>query len=73
MAENDVTNDDGKDNLFYSYADNFDNPRRLTTEQVRSFAGLENISEEVAQQIIDGLYKLTIITYKKFKNGNRAV
>jgi hypothetical protein len=73
VSKNENTCIPGINNLFYSYADNLANPRILTIEQLRTFSGLENISEEIAHQIIDGLYKLTIITYKKFQDGNRTI
>jgi hypothetical protein len=53
-----------KSNSFYNYADNLDNPKRLTIMQLRSYKGLSKISDQLAQEIIDGLYKLSIITYK---------
>lgn len=55
--------------LFYSRVDNISCPRKLTIEQVRSSKGLNNISEEDAKEIIDGLYNLSITTYNIYKNG----
>ena len=73
MDENDGTCNSGINDLFYAYSDNLENPKKLTIEQLRSFTGLQNLSDELAQKTIDGLYKLTIITYKKFQHGNRAI
>lgn len=53
-----------KNNSFYNYADNLDNPKKLTIVKLRSYKGLSKISDQLAQEIIDGLYKLSIITYK---------
>jgi hypothetical protein len=73
-----VNNDDnacesGIDNLFYSYADSLKNPKKISVEELKKINGFENISEESAHEIIDGMYKLTIITYKIFKNGIRTI
>ena len=73
MNENENTCNSGIDNVFYDYSDKLDNPRKLTTAQLKEFMGLESISETLAQEIIDGLYKLTIITYKAYQNGNRTI
>jgi hypothetical protein len=56
-----------KGDLFFTYADNILNPKKLTVEQLRSFKGYENTSNRDALEIINGLYELTIITYKIFK------
>lgn len=56
-------------NLFYSGIDNISNKRKLTVEQVRSNKALTNISDVEAEEIIDGMYKLSIITYNIFKYG----
>lgn len=53
-----------ENNSFYNYADNLDNPKKLTIAQLRSYKGLSKISDQLAREIIDGLYKLSIITYK---------
>jgi hypothetical protein len=63
----------GVDGLFYSYAENLESPRKLTVEQLKKYVGFNDISEEKAQEMVDGLYKLSIITYKIFKNGSRTV
>ena len=73
MNNYDNTCESGIDNLFYSYADSIQNPKKISVEQLKKIYGFENISEENAHEIIDGLYKLTIITYKIFKNGIRTV
>ena len=73
MIKNVDTCNSGIDDLFYSYAENLENPRKLTIEQLKKFTGFKDISEEKAQELIEDLYKLSIITYKIFKNGNRTV
>lgn len=54
--------------LFYHYAENF-SPQKLTIEQLRSFKEFKDISESVALNIIEELYKLAIITYKVYSKG----
>lgn len=62
------------DKSFYNYADNLDNPKKLTIQKLRSYKGLEKISDAIALEIIDGLYKLSIITYKiHTKNGTGSI
>jgi len=58
-----------KTDLFYSYADNLDNPKKLTVEQLRSYKGCEKVSDSDALEIIDGLYKFSIIIYKIYANN----
>ena len=60
-------------NLFYAYADNLVKPKILTIQQLKAFSGFENTNDKDAGLIIAGLYKLTIIAYKKFKDGNRTI
>ena len=42
--------------------------QKLTIEQVRNHSSLSNISDEEAIAIIESLYKLSIVTYKIFKD-----
>ena len=56
-------------NLFYSVVDNNLNKRKLTVEQIRSNRTFANISDENANEIIEGLYKMSLITYNIYKNG----
>lgn len=59
------------ENLFYAKLDNV-MPKMLTIEQLRKYKGQENISEEEALEKIEGLYKLSLITYKIYsENGTR--
>lgn len=61
MGENNaesITNE-----LFYHYAANF-TPQTISIEQLRSFNGLQDVSDSDALNIIDGLYQLSIVTYK---------
>jgi len=60
-------------NSFYADAESIEYPKKLTIEQVRSDEHFKNISDEKALEIIDGLYKLSIITYKIYSDGNRTV
>jgi hypothetical protein len=55
--------------FLYSYADKENTSKRLTAEQFRKFEGLGNLSDKQALERIDGLYKLSIITYNIFKYG----
>ncbi|MES2397386.1 MAG: hypothetical protein V4549_15355 [Bacteroidota bacterium] len=55
--------------FFYSRMDNFGKPKKLTINQVRSNVGFSDISEQDANEIIDGLYKLSIISYNIFNYG----
>ena len=52
---------------FYAIADSIEYPKKLTIEQIRNCEDFKNISENEALQIIDSLYKLSIITFKTFK------
>ena len=65
MTENEHRNSIN-DTVFYSYAANIGNPEKLSIEQLRKFNGLELVPEQDALEIIDELYKLSIITYKIF-------
>lgn len=42
--------------------------QKLTIEQVRNQSSFSNISDEEALSIIESLYKLSIVTYKIFKD-----
>lgn len=48
--------------------DQFNLVRKLSVEKIRSYKGLENLSEEKALQAIDALYQLSIISYNSIKN-----
>jgi hypothetical protein len=60
-------------NFHYSYADSIRNPNKLSIEQLRNYEGLENLSDVEALEIIEGLYELSIITFKIYSNGTRTV
>lgn len=53
---------------FFARQDAIINPRKLTIEQLKSYKGLENISDDTAKEITDGLYKASILTYNTFMN-----
>lgn len=55
---------------FYDRMDNLANPRKLTIEQVRSQEGMADISEEDANEIINGLYQFSIISYNILNYGS---
>lgn len=42
--------------------------QKLTIDQVRNQSSFSNISDEEALSIIESLYKLSILTYKIFKD-----
>ena len=69
MIKNVDAENSGIDGIFYSYAENLENPKKLNVEQIKKYTGLNDISDGYAQELIEGLYKLSIITYKIFKNG----
>jgi hypothetical protein len=50
--------------------DSFGMVRKLTPEQVRSQPGYENLSDEIVHEKIETLYKLSLIGYNVFKNGD---
>jgi hypothetical protein len=55
--------------FFYAIAESIEYPKKITIEQIRNCDDFKNISEEMANEIIDGLYKLSIITYKIYKEN----
>ena len=65
-----VVNDTSRESAsFYTRMDNTDYPRKLTIERIRRNKKFANISDEDAKEIIDGLYKLSIISYNIFNYG----
>jgi hypothetical protein len=48
---------------FFRRADGLINPHKLTIEEVKREEKFRNITDEQAKEIIDGLYKFSIITY----------
>lgn len=44
-------------------------PKKLSIEQLRCYPGLSSLSDEEALEKIDGLYKLSILTYKIHSYG----
>ncbi|MFY9307608.1 MAG: hypothetical protein WAQ28_01030 [Bacteroidia bacterium] len=58
---------------FYSEADTTGHVKKLTIAQVREVKIFENISDEDAKEIINGLYSLSIITYNIFKYGTGKI
>ena len=65
MKTTDVS--DGKsDNLFLNFADGL-KPNKMSIAQLRNLDGYSDISDDDAQQIIDELYKLSVITFGLLK------
>lgn len=56
------------ENAFYAITDNIEYPKKLTVEQIKSCEDFKNISDKEAHEIIEGLYKLSIISFKIYKN-----
>ena len=46
------------------------NGKMLSIAKLKKYKGLENKSDEEAKQIIETLYKLSVLTLKIFKNDN---
>ena len=69
MSKTSATKLHKNEDAFYAITDNIEYPKKLTVEQIKSCEDFKNISEEKALEIIDGLYKLSIVTYKIFKNN----
>lgn len=62
MKTTDVSNGNTADNLFLNFADGL-KPNKMSIEQLRSLNGFNNISDDVALKIIDGLYQFSVISY----------
>lgn len=58
-----------KDFNFSSKNDTQESPNRLTIAQLRKHKGFESINGKDAKEIIDGLYALSTLTFKIYKNG----
>jgi hypothetical protein len=54
--------DGNSDNLFLNFADGL-KPNKMSIAQLRKLDGFSDISDAAALQIIDELYKLSVITY----------
>jgi hypothetical protein len=59
-----VSENNGGFNTSFTHANGENCSKILTIKQLKQFKGLEDISESAAEQIIDGLYKLSLITFK---------
>ncbi len=62
MNENNAKNI--SEELFFTYADNLENPKKLTVAQVRAFGGFDNYSDSAVQDLIEELYQISIVSYK---------
>jgi hypothetical protein len=52
----------------YSASDKANHSNMLTIEELKSFPGCENIDNKEAEEIIQSLYKLSLLTYEVLKN-----
>jgi len=55
--------------LYYKLIDSYYRPEKLTIEKLRKYKGCENIDDAEAQEIIDGLYHLSIVIFRNFKKN----
>jgi len=69
--ENTALNSNYNNDFFYATADSIEYPKKLKIQQVKDDENFKTISDKEANDIIEGLYKLSIITYKIFKNKNQ--
>lgn len=56
------------DDLFLNFADGL-KPNKMSIAQLKKLDGFTDISDELALQIIDELYKLSVITYGLLKQN----
>jgi hypothetical protein len=56
------------DNHFLNFADSL-KPNKMSIAQLRMLDGFSDISDDVALQFIDELYKLSVITYGLLKQN----
>ena len=54
--------------LFFSFADNLSNPKKLSVSQVRATGNFDDLSEETILELINELYKFSVVTYKLYQN-----
>ena len=57
-----------KEDLFFAYVDNHLVQKKISIEQLKSYEGFKNVENEDTLEIINGLYELSIITYKIYNN-----
>lgn len=55
------------DEYFYEIADSIGIEKKLSISEIKSCSNLEKIGDEEALEIIESLFKLTIITLKIYK------
>jgi hypothetical protein len=67
-----IANSSVEGNSYYSRIDNAENPKKLSIEQIRSSEEFANISDEEANEIINSLHELSIITLKIFQLEERS-
>lgn len=60
--------DSNSDNLFLNFADGL-KPNKMSVSQLRKVDGFSDISDDDAHQVIDELYKLSVITYGLLKQN----
>lgn len=57
--------------VFFSFADNLSNPKKLSVAQVRATRNFDDLSEETILELIEELYKFSVLTYKLFQNETK--
>ena len=54
--------------VFFSFADNLSNPKKLSVAQVRATRNFDDLSEEEILELINQLYKFSVLTFKIYKD-----
>lgn len=54
--------------VFFSFADNLKNPNKLSVAEVRATGNFDDLSEEEILELINQLYKFSVLTYKIYKD-----
>lgn len=60
--------DSNSDSFFLNFADGL-KPNKMSVSQLRKVDGFSDISDDDAHQVIDELYKLSVITYGLLKQN----
>jgi len=55
--------------MYYRLIDSYYKPKKLTVEQLREYSGYESVEDDVAMEIINGLYHLSVIIFKNYKKN----
>jgi hypothetical protein len=54
--------------VFFSFADNLKNPKKLSVADVRATCNFNDLSEEEILELINQLYKFSVLTFKIYKD-----